>query len=307
MAIFLGVLAALFFSMTFVLNQVMSSDGGFWLWTACLRFLIMFPIFLLIVTGKKTTRLSRVIDSLKQAPVAWLLWSQVAFALFYIPLTFASTLAPGWLVASTWQITIVAGSILAPYLEDNPKLKQASRLTLTEAFYFAIIILGIIIIEGQHFSMTNGQNIPLAFLSILLATFAYPLGNRKVMQLNHRSTNLETNERILAMLIASLPTWIIGSLLAFLMTGLPSPQQVTSSAIVALFSGVIATFLFFKATQLTQHKTKHLASVEATQSLEVVFSVLLGIILLHDKIPNPLTFLGLSFIIIGMVLKVLRH
>jgi len=36
-----GILAALFFSSTFVLNRAMSLDGGHWLWTASLRYVWM--------------------------------------------------------------------------------------------------------------------------------------------------------------------------------------------------------------------------------------------------------------------------
>lgn len=307
MAVFLGVLAAFFFSITFVLNQVMASSGGFWLWTATLRFLIMIPLFIILIRLNKKSSLFNVIQALKRNPISWMIWSQVAFAIFYLPLCFASTQAPGWLVASTWQITIIAGSILAPFIEIDPKKKSASYLSVKEICCFAVIILGIIIIEAQHFSISPEQNIPLAFISILLAAFAYPLGNRKIMQLNHTNNPLDTDERILAMLIASLPTWLGGSLIAYIITGVPTTNQVFSSFIVALFSGFIATFLFFKATQLTQHHLKKLATVEATQSLEVVFSVLLGLIFLKDSFPNLLTFIGLSLIIIGMVLKVLKY
>ncbi len=36
-----GILAALFFSSTFVLNRAMSLEGGHWLWTASLRYVWM--------------------------------------------------------------------------------------------------------------------------------------------------------------------------------------------------------------------------------------------------------------------------
>ena len=48
---------------------------------------------------------------------------------------------------------------------------------------------------------------------------------------------------------------------------------------VALFSGVIATILFFKATDLVKENLRQLAVIEATQSGEVLFTLLGGILI----------------------------
>lgn len=306
MAILLGVLATFFFSMTFVLNQVMATGGGDWLWTASLRFFLMIPFFLLIVSINKQSSLSKTIKALKDNKMGWGIWSQVAFTFFYVPLCFASTLAPGWLVASTWQITIIAGSLIAPLIETNTNLKKNSHITLKEIIFFFIILLGIVLIETQHITATNQSSLILALLAVLVAAFSYPLGNRKIMMLNHDQYQLNTDERILAMLLASIPSWILCAILAFFRSGLPTQSQIFSSFLVAIFSGVIATYLFFKATQLSYHNLRQLATIEATQSLEVVFSLLLGILFLKDQLPSLITLIGLFLVILGMTLKVLR-
>ncbi|EOH8748511.1 multidrug resistance efflux transporter family protein [Enterococcus faecalis] len=64
------------------------------------------------------------LDSNKKNSKSWFLWSQVGFGLFYIPLCFASTIAPGWLIASTWQVTIIMGSVLAPFIEPNLSIEK---------------------------------------------------------------------------------------------------------------------------------------------------------------------------------------
>lgn len=304
MAIILGIVAAFFFSVTFVLNQLMATSGGDWLWTASLRYLFMLPFFLVIVAQKK--ELNAVKKAIQKKPRSWFLWSQIGFGLFYLPLTFASTLAPGWLVASTWQITIVAGSILAPFLAQDEKTRQESKLTKSDIVCFGIILVGIFIVESAHFSITSWRNSLIALIVVLIAAFAYPLGNRKIMELNHQGENLSTLARILAMLVCSLPTWLIAAAGGFVRSGWPSQDQLVSSLLVALFSGVIATYLFFQATHLVQHNLKLLATTEATQSLEVVFSLLLGIIILGDSLPSGLTILGIGGIVIGMSLKVIR-
>ncbi len=76
------------------------------------------------------------------------------------------------------------------------------------------------------------------------------------------------------------------------------------SSTVAIFSGFIATYLFFYATQLAQHNVKYLATIEATQSLEVIFTIILGIVLLRDSFPNLIKCFGIILIIIGMIFKI---
>lgn len=43
-ALFYGILASFFFAFTFLLNRSMHLAGGYWLWSACLRYLFTFPI-----------------------------------------------------------------------------------------------------------------------------------------------------------------------------------------------------------------------------------------------------------------------
>jgi len=50
----LGLLAALFFSSTFILNRAMSLEGGDWVWSAVLRYayMLLFLCLWLLITGK---------------------------------------------------------------------------------------------------------------------------------------------------------------------------------------------------------------------------------------------------------------
>lgn len=45
-----GLLASLFFAFTFIFNRSMNLDGGYWLWSAALRFILMLPIMGVIAT-----------------------------------------------------------------------------------------------------------------------------------------------------------------------------------------------------------------------------------------------------------------
>ena len=84
---------------------------------------------------------------------------------------------------------------------------------------------------------------------------------------------------------------------------MPSEGQIFQSIIVAIFSGVIATILFFEATNMVKNNPKHLAIIEATQSGEVIFTLLGGILFLGDAMPAGTGFAGILVIITGMVLN----
>ena len=100
-----------------------------------------------------------------------------------------------------------------------------------------------------------------------------------------------------------MPFWLLCSAYALLTHGLPSSGQIFQPLSVALFSGVIATLLFFEATSLVRHNPKQLAVVEATQAGEVLFTLLGGILFLHDALPTPAGMLGIGVVVLGMVLN----
>ena len=97
----------------------------------------------------------------------------------------------------------------------------------------------------EHATELSAATALLCTIPILIASFAYPLGNRKMMELS----SLNTFQRVLGMTLSSLPFWIILSVYAYLTDGLPKPTQMYQSSLVALLSGVCATILFLR--QLT--------------------------------------------------------
>ncbi|WP_040226546.1 DMT family transporter [Bhargavaea cecembensis] len=299
----LGVLASLFFAVTFVLNRSMELDGGSWMWSASLRFLFMVPFLLLIVAARRGIKGS--ISEMKRIPGPFLVWSFFAFVLFYAPLTFAAAFSPGWLVAGTWQLTIVAGVLLAPLFtfavkEGGRERVVRHKIPLISLGISLIILLGVVLIQLPHAGTVGGKTILLGILPIVVAAFAYPLGNRKMMEA--LGGRLDTFQRVLAMTLASLPFWIVLAVVAVVTVGWPSWGQVVQSFIVAVSSGVVATTLFFMATDLARHDQGRLAAVEATQSLEIVFALAGEMILLSLPLPGPIALGGIAVIIIGMSL-----
>lgn len=292
-ATLIGILSALFFSVTFVLNRAMELDGGSWVWSATLRFFFMLPLLLIIVGYK---RIQPVITHIKKRPLPWIIWSTVGFGLFYAPLTFATIYGPGWLVAATFQITIIAGSLLVPFLSKGKK----QRIPLQSIFISLIILSGVFIMQLEHAASVPVINVVLCVIPLIVAAFAYPLGNRKMMQVVNGELN--TFQRILGMTIASMPFWILLSIYGIATQGAPSSNQVMQTFIVAISSGIIATVLFFYATELVNHDNQKLAGIEATQSGEVVFALFGELLLLGAPLPSAISFIGMILVIVGMIL-----
>ena len=48
-ALFYGILGSLFFAFTFIFNRNMNLSGGYWMWSACLRYIFTLPLMALIV------------------------------------------------------------------------------------------------------------------------------------------------------------------------------------------------------------------------------------------------------------------
>ncbi|PFM63512.1 hypothetical protein COJ48_16225 [Bacillus cereus] len=294
-AIAIGILASFFFAFTFVLNRAMDLEGGSWIWSASLRYYFMVPMLLLIVMYRGN--LKQLFQYMKNNPKEWLLWSIVGFGLFYAPLSFAGAFGPGWLVASTWQITIVAGILLTPFFAVDPLHK---KFPIKELVMSGIILFGVVLMQVEHASSLGIRETVLCVVPVLIAAFAYPLGNRKMMQVC--KGELDVFQRVLGMTLASLPFWFILSGYEVSANGLPSSSQVIQCFIVAISSGLIATVLFFFATDLVKDDPQKLATVEATQSGEVLFALVGELLWLSAPIPSSLSWIGMSLVIVGMIL-----
>lgn len=296
-ALLLGIASSVFFSVTYVVNSAMAQNGGDWLWSACLRYLFMLPI-LLVLTVKSGW--APVWQEIRRAPGKWLLWSFVGFGVFYAPMTFASAYGPGWMVAGTFQFTSFAGALETPLFKDENGARRRIPLRLFPAF--AIILLGVFLLQLEQMRREADLARALLFaLPVLLSAFAYPLGNRKTMELCENRLN--TMQRVLAMTVCSLPLWLVMAVAGTVRSGFPPAGQLARGLAVAVFSGVAATVVFFHATALVRTQPSRLALVESTQCGEVIFSLLGGVLLLGDAWPGAAGWAGLVLIIGGMVIN----
>lgn len=298
-AIFLSILSALFFAVTFVLNRQISIRGGSWIWSSSLRYFWMIPFLFAIVLGKK--QLKDLFNEIKKQPGKWILWSMIGFGAFYAPLTFASAYGPSWLVASTYQITIIAGMLVSPFINKSNFQKTISIRT----FLFSLVILfGILIMQISRAKAVNAKELFLGTVPILIAAFAYPLGNRKMMQIT--KGNLSAFQRTLGMTLCSLPLWFLLSTYGIIIHNFPTQAQVFQTLIIGISSGVIATTLFFMATDRVRKDERSLSAVEAAQSTEVLFAFAGEILILKIHLPDIYSIIGIILVMAGMVLHSLK-
>ncbi|MFS0861826.1 multidrug resistance efflux transporter family protein [Fredinandcohnia sp. 179-A 10B2 NHS] len=303
-AIAIGILSSVFFAVTFILNRSMELSGGSWLWSSSLRYFFMLPFLLGIVLIRGNMK--GLLNELRLHPIKWMFWSTVGFGLFYAPLTFAAASGPGWLVAGTWQFVIIAGLLVVPVFYKTVQTEKGEqrvreKIPFKGLIFSCFIFIGIILIQLQEASEGfSAEMLLLGVLPVVVAAFAYPLGNRKMME--HCKNEFDTFQRVLGMTIASTPFWLVIAGTGAATVGLPSMDQVIQSFIVGISSGVIATVLFFFATELVKHDQSKLAAVEATQATQILFVMLGEIVLLNESIPSVYSFIGLLMIIVGMVL-----
>ena len=303
-AFLLGLLASLFFAITFVLNRRMDIAGGHWIWTASLRFFFMMPLLsALVIPGK---RFRRVFAEIRRKPAGWILWSSVGFGAFYSFLCMASAYGPSWLMAAAWQVTIVAGALMSPlfYADDGSRgggSKVRHGLPVRQLAVSALILAGVVMVQVRYAATAYSRDAVLGSAFMLVAAFAYPLGNRKMMELT--GGRVDTLGRLFGMTLCSMPFWIILAVIGLLTGSRPVAGQYAQTFVVALFAGIIATLLFFKATEMVQGNAGQLAVVESTQAGELVFALLGGVLVYHDTAPDLAGYVGLAVVVLGLLLN----
>ncbi len=300
--ILLGLLASAFFSATFILNRAMSLSGGHWVWTSSLRFFYMLFLLIVIITIHRGTRY--LVDTLRifSAYIKfWFLAGSVGFGIFYSTLCYAADHAPGWVVAGTWQFTIIATPIVLLLFKE--------RVPRYGVFFSLVIFIGILLIQlYQRESKFAVTYIFYGVIPVVIAAFAYPIGNQLLNFAKHGNHSLiphidspilqDAPTCVLLMTMGSIPFWIV----LLLMTSPPPPLtgQLINTGIVAVSSGIIATSIFYRARNASESPYV-ISAVDATQSGEVVFSLAGEIVLLNGALPHLTGGAGLILIVVGIV------
>ena len=300
--ILLGLLSAAFFSATFILNRSMSLSGGHWIWSSSLRFFYMFFLLIsLILVNRGVNYLRDVITIFIRNAKFWLVAGSIGFGIFYSLLCYAADHAPGWVIAGTWQFTVIATPIvLLLFKEKVPRYG---------VFFSFLIFMGILLIQFYNKgSELSAGYIIYGVIPVVIAAFAYPVGNQLLNFAKHGNHSLishidspvlkDSPTCVLLMTMGSIPFWVL--LLVIVAPPPPLKNQLINTGIVAISSGIIATSIFYKARNAS--KSPYIISaVDATQSGEVIFSLAGEILLLNGALPNLTGGIGIIIILVGII------
>lgn len=300
--VLIGMLSSAFFSATFLLNEVMHLQGGHWLWSAALRFLFMLVLLaVLLPMSKGFAYFRRVVANYFRNVLFWTIAGSIGFGIFYSGICIAADFAHGWIVAATWQLTVLASPfVLMLFGKDMP------RKGLTFSF---LIVVGVVVLNyGRIKEGITVSDVIHGALPALVAAIAYPIGNQFVNSARHdqlRRFKLSGSEIlenplacVLLMSLGSVPYWLV--LIFMVQPPEPSAQQFLGSFMVALLAGVCATSLFYFARNSTT-SAKQIAAVDATLAGEVVLTLLVGIAFMHQPVPGLMSWLGVLIIVLGLV------
>ncbi len=300
----IGVLSGLFFSTTFVLNRLMSLQGGHWLWTAGLRYFFMLAFLLLWFFLTRQGRLLRDLLSLYRRHWRfWTLAGTVGFGFFYALITYSASFSPAWVVATTWQTTILATPVVL--------LGFGKRVPRSALFFSLLIFAGVVLVNVSQAGAVPIREILMGGIPVLLAAFCYPAGNQLVWEVQNSShrylPKIESPAldrpfaKVLLLTLGSLPFWLV--MIAIIQPPEPPASQLLQTAIVALSSGIIATGLFFYARQIATNSYE-LSAVDATQASEVLFALAGEMFLLQALAPNAYGCFGVAMTVLGLCLYI---
>ncbi|GAB2628981.1 multidrug resistance efflux transporter family protein [Novilysobacter erysipheiresistens] len=299
LAVAIALASALFFTCTYLLNRVAATGGGHWAWTAALRYLITVPLMLPLMHWQGGV--APVWRAIRAHPWPWLGWSAVGFVLFYGCLSFAASSGPSWLVAGTFQLTVVAGMLCAPLLYDDARAK----VPLPALASGLLVIAGVLLMQFGVGGGVLDRAGWIALGCVAVAAVAYPLGNRGLLLHLERNPGdgpeLNATQRVFGLTLASQPAWLALALFAGVEAGAPSLDQVWLAAGVALGAGIIATVLFFQATGMVRNDPTALAAAEAMQAAEILFATALGVLWLGEAWPQGRALWGALLVVVGIV------
>lgn len=296
-AIAWGIGASVFLSSTFIINSLISGSGGYWAWTAALRSTFLIPILGVVLLAKK--QLWNTLKTIGQYPMLFFKWGTVGFGMLYTFLALASLWAPGWLVAAGFQLNILAGILLAPLIyPDHRRAIPKRPLLLT-----LMILVGVIMMQFDKLrSLDNAGSMLLSLGMVLIGAIVWPLGNRKLLvDLECKQTEMNALQRVFGMTVGCLPLLLVLCVIGFVKSGPPTYTQCQASLLSAIFSGLIGGVSFYQATQLVSKNTVALAAIEATQALEILFTLIGEMVLKGVGLPGMYACLGFAVITAGLL------
>ncbi|STY87572.1 Uncharacterised protein [Moraxella ovis] len=308
--VLLGLLAGLFFSTTFVLNELMASQNGHWFWSASGRYIFMWFILSALIALKDGVKTLVGLSALFMD--YWKFWcvtGGIGFGGFYAFLCFGADHASGWIIAATFQLTAVASLIVLAVFGE----RLNKRIIGTSLLIFIGVLIANLGEGPNHTTSSTSTLLLMSALPAFIAGFCFPVGNQLVWYGTTKPTHHNALTQAILHITSPLmhsalnKVWLLttGSLPLWLVLGfviqpdLPNTSQVFNTFFVALFAGVITTGIFLlarsKATTIAQ-----IATIDATQASEVLFAILGGMALLGTSAPSLISMIGVLMIMVGL-------
>lgn len=293
----IGLLSALFFSATFLINKVIASDGGHWFYSASLRYIYtLLFLSILLILFKGFDYFKSVLLEYKDNLKFWTVSGTIGFGVFYALICYAAEFSPAWILVTTWQFTIFASIFVLAFF--------GNKLSKTTIFCTVLVLAGITIVNLSHFEISNISSALYAAIPVIIAAFAYPIGNQLVWQEKKKRDVAVLNNafsKVFLLTLGSSPMWFI--LFAFLDVGVPSVSQLKNVAIISILSGVIATSLFLYVRNKANTASK-IMIVDATISAEVIFTLLCEVLFLNTAMPSFIGIVGIMITIFALIIMV---
>lgn len=294
----LGLFSSLLFSVTFLVNRLISLDGGHWFYSGSLRVIyaiILFSLGFILFKGFSYYKL--VIKEYVENFRFWTIAGTIGFGFFYSLLCFAAEFSPAWIVATTWQITIISSLFVLTFF--------GKKLSKKIWFFTIFIFLGVILVNLSHFQTDNLEALLFGFISLLVASVSYPFGNQMVWEEKRKRKEANQNIKIInnsfvkvfLLTLGSFPFWIV---LYFLTDPTPpNLSQYISVGIITVISGILATSLFLYVRSQADTSSKVML-VDSTQSSQVLFALSAEMAFLGASFPNTIGIIGIFVTIIGL-------
>lgn len=122
----------------------------------------------------------------------------------------------------------MAGPLLAPVIYRD----ERRRLAWRSLAIGALIVAGVFTLQWGHAQGRLQWADWLAIAVVIVAAFAFPLGNRKLLlHLEHGRGRINAMQRVFGMTLCSWPLWLLFALVAWFTIG--SPGRARSCWVVA--------------------------------------------------------------------------
>jgi len=295
-----GITAAFFFSSTFAINRWLN-EVGHWYWTATLRYIYVFIFLsLILVFCYRWNFYKETIKCFYTFRYFWFFAGGIGFGVFYLLLCFAASYSAGWVLATTWQITILMSPLVI--------LLLGSKVPFRGISYLIIMFLGILLVNHEEFLSFSLIDLK-SVIPISIAAFCYPFGNTLCkyasegkfgkFRIDKFSVAKNVFSQMIMMTLGAAPILIICGI--FVSPPPPTINQLYYTAIIGLFTGVIATALLYIARQQSKNNPFALAAADGTQAGEPPLALFWEHALFNQVLPSITSISGLAFVIIGIL------